>query len=272
MARISNTIVTILNIVSTILAIVAIGASAKLMVHSNTECQKSLQSPLLMTGAVLLVVSLIGLIGSCGRSNFFLYTYLILLFLSILALIAFTVLAFLVTNESAGKAVSGRGFKEYRLGDYSNWMQKHLVNGEKWNEIRSCLADANICRRLSEGAHQSEVEFSKQNLSPIQSGCCKPPTYCGFEFKNATYWTVPKSGPAVPDSDCLTWSNDQETLCYDCKSCKGGFLANGRMEWRNLLICNVLLLIIFMVVYSVGCCATRNNRRDRGYAKYRGYP
>ncbi|KAF8005781.1 hypothetical protein BT93_K0151 [Corymbia citriodora subsp. variegata] len=260
MARISNTIITILNVLSAILAIVAIGTSAKLMVHSSTECQKSLQSPLLISGAILLVISLIGLVGACRRSNFFLCTYLTLLFLSILVLIAFTVFAFLVTNESAGKAVSGQGFREYQVGDYSNWIQNHLVNGGKWNEIRNCLVEADICTRLSEEVHQTE------------SGCCKPPSYCGFEFKNATYWTVPKLGPAVPDSDCLTWSNQQETLCYDCKSCKGGFLANGKKAWRDLLICNVCLLVIFMVVYSVGCCASRNNREGRVYAKYRGYP
>ncbi|XP_030521866.1 tetraspanin-8-like [Rhodamnia argentea] len=272
MARISNTIVTILNVLSAVLALVAVGTSARLMVHSSTECQKSLQGPLLISGVVLLVISLIGLIGSCGRNNFFLYTYLTLLFLSILALIAFTVFAFLVTNESAGKAVSGQGFKEYRLGDYSHWMQDHLVNGEKWNEIRSCLVDSNLCGRLGEDVHQTEADFYKQKLSAIQSGCCKPPSYCGFEFKNATYWTVPKSGPAAPDTDCLAWSNHQETLCYDCKSCKGGFLANGKKEWRNLLICNVLLVVIYMVVYSIGCCASRNNREDRKYAKYKGYP
>lgn len=168
MARISNVIVTILNIISAILALVAIGSSAKLMAQPSTECQKSLQSPLLITGVVLLVISLIGLIGSCGRSNFFLYTYLTLLFLAIIALIAFTVFAFLVTNESAGKALSGRGFKEYRLGDYSHWMQDHLVSGDKWNEIRSCLAESNVCSRLGGDVHQTEADFYKQKLSPLQ--------------------------------------------------------------------------------------------------------
>ena len=104
-----------------------------------------------------------------------------------------------------------------------------------------------------------------------QSGCCKPPTYCGFEFKNATFWVVPKTGPAVADTDCKTWSNDQKQLCFDCKSCRAGLLANIKSQWRTLAICNACIFVVLIFVYSVGCCAFRNNRRDK-YKYQRGFP
>lgn len=94
----------------------------------------------------------------------------------------------------------------------------------------------------------------------IQSGCCKPPAYCGLEFHNATYWTTPKRGPAVADPDCKTWSNGQEKLCFDCYSCKKAVLDNIRREWRLLALINIGIIVFVILVYSVGCCALRNNR------------
>ena len=62
-------------------------------------------------------------------------------------------------------------------------------------------------------------------LNP-QSGCCKPPSTCNFNYVNATQW-VQKKNPSA-DLDCV-----------------------------------VLALII--AVYSIGCCAFRNARRDDYY-------
>ncbi|CAK9147866.1 unnamed protein product [Ilex paraguariensis] len=170
--------------------------------------------------------------------------------------------------RGVGKVISGQGYKEYRLGDYSRWLQKYVVNGNNWDEIKSCLVDLHFCQRLS---GEKAEELYKQSLSPTESGCCKPPSYCGFQFQNATVWTAPKSGPAVPDSDCTTWSNDQMQLCFDCKSCKVGVLGNMKREWRQLAIINFIILVIILIVYSLGCCALRNNRAD-GFKRHKGYP
>lgn len=104
----------------------------------------------------------------------------------------------------------------------------------------------------------------------LQSSCCKPPKYCGFEFHNETNWIVPKSGPAVPDKDCKLWSNVQTQLCFDCLSCQISFHDNIKREWRTLAVINVIILILVIIVYATGCCAFRSNRRRRSsYNKYR---
>ncbi|KAL4320194.1 hypothetical protein GQ457_18G011530 [Hibiscus cannabinus] len=38
-----------------------------------------------------------------------------------------------------------------------------------------------------------------------------------------TNWT--KGNGIFPNNDCNTWENDLDTLCFDCKSCKVGFIS-----------------------------------------------
>jgi len=95
-------------------------------------------------GVLLLVLSLTGLAGALCLASCLLW-----LFLLILLLFAFTVFAFVVTNRGAGWVVSGRGYKEYRLGDYSTWMQRRVEDSQNWAKIRSCLQDGEVCQKLA---------------------------------------------------------------------------------------------------------------------------
>ncbi|KAL6318997.1 hypothetical protein AAG906_001470 [Vitis piasezkii] len=271
MARFSNVLIAILNVLTMLIAVASLASGIYFNFNGGTHCQKFLQMPLLVVGAFLFVVSLCGLVGSTCKVSFLLWIYLFVMFLMILGLLCFTILALVVTNKGVGQVISNRGYKEYRLGDYSNWLQNHLVNDKNWGRIKSCLMDTDICSRLGKEINDDAAAFYQKNLSPIQSGCCKPPTYCGFEFKNATFWVVPKTGPAVADTDCKTWSNDQKQLCFDCKSCRAGLLANIKSQWRTLAICNGCIFVVLIFIYSVGCCAFRNNRRDK-YKYQRGFP
>ncbi|XP_039162670.1 tetraspanin-11 [Eucalyptus grandis] len=250
MVRASNFVVGLLNALVVLVSLAAVGASVYFRVHgSPTSCQKSLQDPLLVAGLALLAVSLMAVVGACFGVNWLLRLYLALMLVLIVALVALAAFLFLVTNKGAGQAVSGRGYREYRLGDYSHWLQNHVASGKRWDEIRVAWR-----RETSAGASRL--------AAPL--GCCKPPSDCGFEFKNATYWTLsPGSGTAV-DGDCAKWSNDPKILCYNCNSCKAGFLASIKRQWRALLVFNVCIVVVVLFVYSVGCCAARNNRSD-GY-------
>lgn len=94
-----------------------------------------------------------------------------------------------------------------------------------------------------------------------QSGCCKPPTSCGFAYVNETVWDVSSGGTMLVDPDCMKWSNDQGSLCYNCDSCKAGVLAGIKKSWRKVSVSNIVVLIILVIFYVVGCAAFRNNRR-----------
>ncbi|XP_043714744.1 tetraspanin-8-like [Telopea speciosissima] len=160
----------------------------------------------------------------------------------------------------AGEVVSERGYKEFKLGDYSNWLQKRVNNTKNWNNIKSCLIDSKVCKSLVD-----------QNVNK-NSGCCKPPTSCKFTYVTLIEWTNPSNTTSFTDSDYTAWNNNENDLCYNCQSCKGGVLQNIKSQWKKVAIVNIIFLIFLVIVYTIGCCAFRNNRMDNSYPRYKGYP
>ncbi|CAL1354608.1 unnamed protein product [Linum trigynum] len=59
-----------------------------------------------MTGAALVGVAVVGLVGSCCRNNCFLFLYLIVTFAAIVLLALFTIFLILVTNQSIARTVT----------------------------------------------------------------------------------------------------------------------------------------------------------------------
>lgn len=101
----------------------------------------------------------------------------------------------------------------------------------------------------------------------LQSGCCKPSTDCNFQYVSPTNWTRNQTS-SLTNPDCSTWSNDPNVLCYNCQSCKAGMLDNIKTDWKRVAIINVIFLVFLIIVYSVGCCAFRNNREDNAWKRY----
>ncbi|KAJ8505575.1 hypothetical protein OPV22_006461 [Ensete ventricosum] len=268
MVRISNSLIGILNFLTLLVSFPIIGIALWFRVQAATECERVLQLPLLVLGIFLFVVSVLGFVGSCFRVSVFLWIYLFVLFLLILAMVAFTMFGLIVTNKGVGQAIVGRAYKEYKLDDYSHWLQKRVRDWSTWNVIEGCLKEAKVCGQLEGDVGMKATEFYRKNLSPVQSGCCKPPSYCRFTYVNATHWTMPKSGSAASGLDCKAWSNDQEKLCYSCNSCKGGVLATLKDARKKVAIFNAALLVFLIVTYSVGCCAFKNKRSRSQYPPY----
>ncbi|PSS04318.1 Tetraspanin-8 like [Actinidia chinensis var. chinensis] len=267
MVRLSNNLIGILNFVTFLLSIPILWAGIWLSRQANTECERFLEKPVIALGVFLMVVSILGLVGACCRVSLLLWIYLLVMFLLILVLFCFTIFVFVVTNKGAGEVVSGKGYKEYRLGDYSNWLQKRVNSTKNWNKIRSCLIDSKVCKSLIDDGSNTPVEtFYKERLSAVQSGCCKPSNDCGFTYVSPTNWTTTNSSFTNPD--CDLWSNEPNTLCFSCQSCKAGLLDNLKHDWKRVAVVNVIFLIFLIIVYSIGCCAFRNNREDNSWKRY----
>ncbi|XP_010050248.2 tetraspanin-8 [Eucalyptus grandis] len=267
MVRLSNSLVGILNLLTFVLSVPILGSGIWLLKRASTDCEKFLERPVIALGVFLMLVSLAGLIGACCRVSWLLWLYLLVTFLLIILLFCFTIFAFVVTNKGAGEALSGRGYKEYRLGDYSHWLQKRVNSTKNWSKIKSCLSDSMVCSIFQDKYFRDTSEkFYIEHLSSLQSGCCKPSNDCNFTYVNPTVWN--KTADSVySNPDCNAWDNDPKVLCYNCQSCKAGLLQGIKSDWKKVAVVNIIFLLFLIVVYSVGCCAFRNSREDNYYRK-----
>lgn len=101
----------------------------------------------------------------------------------------------------------------------------------------------------------------------LQSGCCKPPTVCGYNYVNPTLWLNPVNPAADPD--CYLWNNDQNQLCYNCNACKAGLLGNLRREWRKTNVILIVAVVVLIWVYVIACSAFKNAQTEDLFRRYK---
>ncbi|CAD6213121.1 unnamed protein product [Miscanthus lutarioriparius] len=149
---------------------------------------------------------------------------------------------FIITNSGSGHIVPGARYKEYRLQDYSSWFVKQLDDTEKWARLKSCLVKTDDCNNLSK-RYKTAREYKLADLTPMESGCCRPPAECGYPALNASYFDL-SYHPVSTNVDCKLYKNARSVRCYDCNSCKAGVAQYMKTEWRVVAIFNVILFII----------------------------
>ncbi|KAL3850754.1 hypothetical protein ACJIZ3_012636 [Penstemon smallii] len=247
--RRSNHVIGFLNFLTFLLSIPILGGGIWLSSRANnTDCMKFLQWPLIIIGVSIMVVSLAGFAGACYRNTFLMYLYLWAMFFVIATLLGFVIFAYVVTDKGSGRPVLNRVYLDYSLQDYSGWLADRVDSPGYWSKISSCIRDSHVCREMG-------------------SGCCKPPTSCGYVYINDTIWN-PGGGLVGSDIDCARWNNDQEQLCYSCDSCKAGVLASLKKSWRKVSVINIVILILLVILYVVACAAFRHNKRIDNHEPY----
>ncbi|XP_062082001.1 tetraspanin-3-like [Humulus lupulus] len=263
--RASNHLIGLVNFLTFLLSIPILGGGIWLSSRANnTDCLKFLQWPIIVIGAAVMVVSLAGFAGACYRNTFLMWLYLFVMFFVVAALLCFIIFAYAVTDKGAGRPVMNRAYLDYYLQDYSGWLEERVADNSYWLKIASCVRDSKACGakfgRFVNGVPETADMFYNRKLNPIESGCCKPPTECGYSYVNETIWT-PGGGLAGTSADCTRWSNDQAQLCFGCDSCKAGVLGSIKKSWRKVSVINIVVLILLVIFYVIGCAAFRNNRR-----------
>ncbi|KAK9735090.1 hypothetical protein RND81_04G183100 [Saponaria officinalis] len=249
MKRMSNTIIGFLNLFTLLVSLPIIGGGL-IMAKNSTTCESFLQKPLTIIGFIILIVSIAGFLGACFNITWALWVYLVTMLILIVSLMIITLFGFVVTGQGGGAPVVGRVYKEYHIQDYSIWLRDRVKESENWRSISGCVFGSKTCHKV---ASWTPFDYMRNGLTPVQSGCCKPPTSC----------TYGPQGPIMmgQDPDCYKWNNDPNILCYNCDSCKAGVLETIRKDWHKLSILNVVILILLVALYSIGCCAFQNARR-----------
>ncbi|KAK1283781.1 Tetraspanin-6 [Acorus calamus] len=215
---------------------------------NSAKCEGFLQMPLLIVGFVVLLVSLMGFVGACFNIAWALWVYLVVVIFLIITILCLTIFGFIVTSKGGGVEVPGRLYREYRLEDYSPWLRNKVKGVDEWRSIRACLLGSKACSKV---AFWTPLDYLQRDMSPIQSGCCKPPTSCVYGDGTAI---------AAQDGDCYKWNNAADVLCYECDSCRAGVLEEVRRDFHKLSVLNVIVIVFLVCIYSIGCCAFRNTR------------
>ncbi|RXH95495.1 hypothetical protein DVH24_007995 [Malus domestica] len=264
----STFIIRWVNFLTMLLAIVVVVFGVWMSTHHD-GCRRSLTLPVIGIGAVIFLMYALLCLPPEFVCILRFHSYLILLCFILVGILVFTVLAFIVTNNGSGHSVVGLRYKEYQLHDYSPWFLKQLNNTQNWKHLKSCLVKSNDCNDLPK-KYKTLKQYKLAKLTPVEAGCCRPPSECGYPAVNASYYDM-SFHPVSSNKDCKLYKNARDTKCYNCDSCntihqsfsRAGVAQYMKTEWRLVAIFNVALFVVLSMIYFVGCCARRNAARVR---------
>ncbi|OMO91611.1 Tetraspanin [Corchorus olitorius] len=165
---ISNNITAVLNFVALLCSIPIIAAGIWLANKQDNACIHLFRWPVVLLGFLILLVSLAGFVGAYWYKETLLAFYLCCMAILIGLLLIVLVFAFVVTRQDGSYYVPGRGYKEYRLDGYSTWLRDHVVDSKSWRKIRACLADSDVCPKLTQ-QYITADQFFAAHISPLQA-------------------------------------------------------------------------------------------------------
>ncbi|XP_057447318.1 tetraspanin-2 [Lotus japonicus] len=263
---VSNNITAVLNFIALMASIPIIASGVWLASKPDNECIHTFRWHVLILGIFILLGSITSFIGAYWNKQGLLAFYLCCMAILIALLLFLLVFAFIVTRPDGSYAVPGRGYRESRIDGFSAWLRNHVTDSRSWNRIRMCLADSDVCIKLTQDYITAD-QFFNSHITPLQSGCCKPPTACGYNYVNPILWISPVNPMADPD--CYLWNNDQNQLCYNCNACKAGLLGKLRKEWRKANIILVVAVVVLIWVYLIACSAYKNAKTEDLFRRYK---
>lgn len=85
----------------------------------------------------------------------------------IVLLASLVVFVFVVTMGGSGHVVPSRVYMEYKLDDYSGWIQRRVESSHKWNRIKGCLSSTSTCAQLNQ-TYQVAMDFFNAWITPLE--------------------------------------------------------------------------------------------------------
>ncbi|KAL4182009.1 hypothetical protein AMTRI_Chr12g240330 [Amborella trichopoda] len=241
-----------LKICATLFSFPILGVGIWMLCMTDADCEYLLRMPKLkiILGVMLIIIFVFSNVAAVSPVRMLLFTCLFVMFLLIVILILGILLVGSDGAESRGVSGSPR------------WLQMRVRNTENWQNVKSCIFTLDMCGDLAQRTmHMTSYDFNMMKLTPIESGCCKPPLSCGMIGVNATYWEPEPTGEQelsnMEDSDCATWSNQRNILCYNCNSCKAGFLQSLQKRWQKIGIILITMVVLELLLHTLIFVAAR---------------
>ncbi|KNA12443.1 hypothetical protein SOVF_125720 [Spinacia oleracea] len=166
------------------------------------------------------------------------WVYLLIYLILILVVTVGVVLWIIVMAKGAARLDVGQ---THKINDFTYWFQDQVMGMAEWSDVRKCLISKDICTSHD----RNDNFFFSHNL---KQGCCRPPAIC-----NKHFLTV---------HDCSAWRNQSNAMCYYCSTCEEGFVSQLAVLWQRLFPGMVVLLLILITVFILGCRVFRQNKAD----------
>ncbi|CAN8301505.1 unnamed protein product [Cochlearia groenlandica] len=246
----------ILPIFTFILSLTLLGYAVWLLYMRSYDCEDILGLPRVQT------LASVGLLAVFVASNAALFIRKKFPMPALVVMVVILLLMLFIGLAYAGVD----GMQSRRFPATGRWFKaKVMEDNVNWNNIKSCVYDKGACNELVYGSSNYDKPYNRRKMPPIKNGCCMPPEKCDMDSLNATFWyrrrdegvpfepQVMRGGIVGRTSDCDLWNNDWSVLCYDCMSCKFGFVRSLRRKWWQLgiflIVISILLLISHLLIF-----------------------
>lgn len=137
MVRIHNLIFAGSNCLRLAVGLAMVTFSICLTDPASTECQKALKIPIFLTGLVLSVLAVMGLICSCCEVDKLIVVFAVFVFLWTISVVFFAFMFTMLTD------VKHDG-QQFHL-DRANLFQKKFFREKNWRMFKKCFIQQNIC-------------------------------------------------------------------------------------------------------------------------------
>ncbi|TYJ24479.1 hypothetical protein E1A91_A08G263100v1 [Gossypium mustelinum] len=232
----------ILSLVSFVFSLPILASVTWLLYMKSYDCEWLFKLPRLQIG---ISVGLILVFLVCNGALLFLrarWPMVAIIVVTVPLTLMFTVgLALLGSNSLESRRVPATPL----------WFKMKVDDDGLWNNLKGCIYDVHVCQDLAASSMPLKPsDFNKKKLSYVESGCCTPPEECHMRYVNATFWEkddTPETDPSV-NADCSAWKNDRDVLCYDCQSCKQGYVKALKSKWSKLGV-----FLVSMAVFLIAC-------------------
>ncbi|KAL9230121.1 hypothetical protein vseg_005511 [Gypsophila vaccaria] len=241
MARWSNNLTACINLCNLLIGLSILTFAITMMnAEPVSTCKKLLVPPSVKIGSVLVVVSLLGLLGSCCRSPFLLWIYLffhiIIIFVMVIGIVLWIKIITTRVNLDVGE--------EYRFSSFASWFKDHVFGMTEWSHVRQCMIDRDLC------SMDSSIKHRFYSIPELKYRCCTQPPWCLYDKNNAS----------IPD--CHSWTNEKDKMCYYCEACTGAFLHNLAEVWKRMFPGYVALFVVVLIIFAIGCRAFKQQKVD----------
>ncbi|KAL6551653.1 hypothetical protein OROGR_007807 [Orobanche gracilis] len=236
---------------------------------SINPCLRQSVSSIQWIGVISLIVAAVGIIGTCFKLKALQSLHLWALLISTFAAVIFCVFVWAVmpklTAELTYYTTAEHGVW---LNEYRPILQKALANDKDLFAVKNCLREIDTCGTMANRTEDRKVIF-------IDVGCCNPPNRCGLEQGSSGRLVAVKNEASV-DDECRMWARVGQN-CYDCDSCKAGYLGNFQSEWEKSTTSRILCIVMLIATSVVAYCtfiADHFNKDDKDpkHGKLGGQP